>query len=557
MLIITLCVVLAPMLFGKDNTAVVTSSPHDLSMEASPSQPWESRDWLYYDDGVAYATWGWYYAGNGWGVQFNMTEDVWIDSIAAYHGSTTGGNLATYRIYDGVSSPSAMRWELASTTVTGNSWNYFEADTTLTHFGVGDNVWLFYIQVGDYPDITWLGMDGAVNAPAGYLWYFNTPSTFGQGNNGGDWMLRIHVTPTGGGPTHDVATLSYDSPTLVPENTTYDPMATFTNYGDNAETFDVTCEINPGAYTSTKTVTDLAPGADEQVTFDPFQFVSGLYTATVYTQLSGDENPGNDTLLANIEATDWLYYDDGTIAAGWAWYYADNGWGAQFPAVVDLWVDSIAAYIYDASWPSPGGNDATFRIYDGASQPTNLRQEWLGTTIVRGAWNLFPCDTTLTHFMSGDNIYFFYVQYLDAFDCPALAIDAGINAPSGMLWYYNGPNTFGQGDNGGDWLLRVHIIPEVGIAEWFDPNVPVTNLRAPTIIGKNGATIEFVLEEETETELVIYDATGRLCKTLVSGLLPAGKHIITPEFNLASGIYFINLQTKSGVNIAKKTLLVK
>jgi|GEM_PF-1847292 len=494
--------------------------------------------------------------------EFGITDPKKVGSILLHFSTLYGTDFRLYVWDDAGGVPNSHATHLYSNMIaplgTPGTWTAYDLSA--------DNVVL--------PDTFWVGICyNVLSSPAD--WYMSYDAalvdihTYGNlSGGGGDWTpmstygygyafgVRVVVEDTAG-IANDVGTVSYDSPTLVPENTTYDPMATVHNYGGSTETFDVTCEINPGGYTSTKTVTDLAPAANEQVTFDPFQFVSGLYTAKVYTQLSGDANPANDTLLANVEATNWLYYDDGTVSAGWAWYYADNGWGVQFPAAADLWVDSIAAYIYDASWPSPGGTDATFRVYDGASQPTNLRQEWAGTTIVRGAWNIFSCDTTLTYFTAGGNIFFFYIQYLDAFNCPALAIDAAVNAPAGMLWWYNGPSTFGQGNNGGDWLLRVHIYTETGVAEWLDPNVPVTHLRAPTIIGKDGATIEFTLEEATETELVIYDATGRLCKTLVSGLLPAGKHIITPELNLASGIYFINLHTKSGVNIAKKTLLVK
>jgi hypothetical protein len=63
--------------------------------------------------------------------------------------------------------------------------------------------------------------------------------------------------------------------------------------------------INPGAYTSSYTVNDLASGDSIQVTFpDQFMFESGPYTATVYTQLEDDGNPDNDTLEKIIETYD-------------------------------------------------------------------------------------------------------------------------------------------------------------------------------------------------------------------------------------------------------------
>ena len=98
--------------------------------------------------------------------------------------------------------------------------------------------------------------------------------------------------------------VSIDIPSTLPEDTTLNPQATVKNFGSDSASFDVTCEIDPGAYTSTETVTNLAPDDSIQVTFpDGFDFVSGFYTVTVYTQLAGDDNPANDTLEKIIEAT--------------------------------------------------------------------------------------------------------------------------------------------------------------------------------------------------------------------------------------------------------------
>ena len=103
----------------------------------------------------------------------------------------------------------------------------------------------------------------------------------------------------------DAGPASIDIPSIVPEDTTLGPQAIVMNLGTVNATFDVTCEIDPGAYTSTETVTDLTPGDSIQVTFFPdFTFATGSYTVTVYTQLAGDENTANDTLEKVIETHD-------------------------------------------------------------------------------------------------------------------------------------------------------------------------------------------------------------------------------------------------------------
>ncbi len=373
-------------------------------------------------------------------------------------------------------------------------------------------------------------------------------------NYGFDYNWLIVAFVDAGPVDHDVGVASYDSPVQVPENTTYDPLVTVQNYGINTETFDVTCQINPGAYSSTRTVTSLAPGNTEQVTFDGFAFASGTYNVVVYTQLGGDENLSNDTLTTSVTASDWLFWDDGAPSSAWAWNDSLWGWGVQFVAPEDVWVDSIAAFLYDASWPNPGSDLSTFRIYDGASQPTNVRQAWINQTISRGTWNKFGTDTTLNYFASGENIFFFWFQP-DTFPfTPGLSCDAMIDHNS-FQWWYNEPGSWGTGALSGDWLLRVHVISVTGIAEWIDYTPQGLSMSVPGI-NRGDVAIQFTLPHTSQTELVLYDATGRKMETLVSSTLAAGTHRYTTTVDLAAGVYFITLATENG-SITKKSLIVK
>jgi hypothetical protein len=80
---------------------------------------------------------------------------------------------------------------------------------------------------------------------------------------------------------------------------TVSPKATVKNFGTAANTFNVTMTIT-GGYSSTKTVTSLAPGTTQQVTFDNWSATLGQYTAKVFTQLGTDGDHSNDTLNKNI-----------------------------------------------------------------------------------------------------------------------------------------------------------------------------------------------------------------------------------------------------------------
>jgi hypothetical protein len=75
--------------------------------------------------------------------------------------------------------------------------------------------------------------------------------------------------------------------------------------------------------------------------------------------------------------------------------------------------------------------------------------------------------------------------------------------------------------------------------------------------------IKFAIPEEAQVSLGIYDVTGRLVATLVSGKLEAGYHTITwqPK-GLASGIYFAKLSAYTGLEAeshtkVKKLIIVK
>ncbi len=106
------------------------------------------------------------------------------------------------------------------------------------------------------------------------------------------------------GPADDVATISIDIDANITPGA-FAPMATVQNWGSNTNTFDVTMETS--GYTSTKTVTGLASGATQQVTFDSWDPALGQYTVKVYTMLGTDTNAFNDTLYKNIVVTPGLF----------------------------------------------------------------------------------------------------------------------------------------------------------------------------------------------------------------------------------------------------------
>jgi hypothetical protein len=162
-------------------------------------------------------------------------------------------------------------WENADTS--GTTWIEHVIDSTLT-----TPRYVYAADIDGDGDIDVIGTDNALDD---VYWYESN-------------LLDIH----------DVAPVSIDIPSQISEDTSLNPQATVKNMGSRTETFPVRCTIEPGGYTKTQTINDLASGDSVQVTFTTqFTFESGLYTVTVFTMLGSDEIPANDTLEKVIEAT--------------------------------------------------------------------------------------------------------------------------------------------------------------------------------------------------------------------------------------------------------------
>lgn len=166
------------------------------------------------------------------------------------------------------------------------------------------------------PDTFWVGICYNEIAVGSASWFIGVNQNLSDDHT----QVNLGGGPSGWGPTIDfpypygiravvekfsldVAPVALNIDTLISIGT-YSVGANVKNFGLNtASSFDVTCEIEPGGYSSTETISSLAPDDSVLAIFSPdFTFGEGIYTVTVYTQLAGDENPYNDTLEREIVA---------------------------------------------------------------------------------------------------------------------------------------------------------------------------------------------------------------------------------------------------------------
>ncbi|HMS65404.1 MAG TPA: choice-of-anchor J domain-containing protein [Ignavibacteria bacterium] len=108
------------------------------------------------------------------------------------------------------------------------------------------------------------------------------------------------------------------------------PSVTVKNFGTAPQTFNVTMLISPGGYSDTKTVNSISPNSSQNLNFNNFNPVSaGNFSVKVYTQLSGDDNPLNDTLNSSFSVMQPNYGGGGSGTGG---YYFANSTVNAFPS---------------------------------------------------------------------------------------------------------------------------------------------------------------------------------------------------------------------------------
>ncbi len=146
------------------------------------------------------------------------------------------------------------------------------------------------------------------------------------------FQLRFHSDDNGGWASGWAidnvfveAILDYDAEAVsiemyqVVEPVAFTPMATVGNKGAQTISFTVTMTIG-GTTLPAQSVTALAPGATQQLSFGSFTPVANtFYDVTVTTNLAGDENPANDTIAGQfvcIELNKTAYADVAYDASG-------------------------------------------------------------------------------------------------------------------------------------------------------------------------------------------------------------------------------------------------
>lgn len=102
----------------------------------------------------------------------------------------------------------------------------------------------------------------------------------------------------------DVGANSITIPKMAIVQGTVTPKAYVKNFGSTTQSFNVTYTINPGGYTNTQSVSNLAAGQSQLITFSNYTFTAnGTYTLKAYSSLATDQNNTNDTINSTVIVT--------------------------------------------------------------------------------------------------------------------------------------------------------------------------------------------------------------------------------------------------------------
>lgn len=186
-------------------------------------------------------------------------------------------------------------------------------------------------------------------------------------NNFGDGVFIDHVS-IGTRPALNTNSVSVDLSALSPSGLTT-PLATFSNESTTPQSFPVTMSMSSG-YTSTKNITNLAPGTTQQVSFDPTTLILGYDTVMISCQLPSDGYTSDDTLIKPIRIL------DGFTNYGWRSKAAISG--RPFgPAVSAVYMNDTAS------------------LY--VSGGVNINEVIVGTTVKYAPYtNLWTTKATMT-----------------------------------------------------------------------------------------------------------------------------------------------------------------
>jgi len=466
----------------------------------SPGLFTDAADTLKYDDNVGANAWAQNVEGGGWGIKFiSPSDNVTLTGalVNFYDGwPVPGGTLASIRVYadDGVNgAPGTELFADDSVTIVMGQWNFIPVGVPV----VASNFYIFYKQVGAYPDCPGLSIDAMNNAPAHRKWAMDDGGGFSEDATWGDWLIRAVIDWTPQDVNASAVWFATNMPTDTLPNINFQIRATIKNLGNSPLPVGTPARLHvtgPNGYEyndTALTTSSLVRGATAQMNFSPAWHIPnqpGQYHIEVWTEAAGEQWTANDTITYDLSCAKWVEYFTEAALHWVTWQgperatqFDPNDFQVPYP----VGLSRVRADFYlspQRPWPD---SSFTFKIYDDAGSELLYESETLEAN--PGTPGLFkPCDLdSMLIFPSGT----FYVAVAPVtLQHPSTCADDTSD----------GHSFFGTGGGWSPWTMGEFFISasiqgNVGIEEGFEPASPArasesrtTRTRSPTRLRSSG-----------------------------------------------------------------------
>jgi N-acetylneuraminic acid mutarotase len=356
-------------------------------------------------------------------------------------------------------------------------------------------------------------------------------------------------------------------------NTPMVPIARVKNYGVNAQTnFPVVCSIVGAGgvfrYTNTQTIS-LASGRDSLVNFNSWTpTIAEVETVKMRTNLPNDTEPTNDRKTGTVLLGDWFLNEGFNNTT-----FPPSGWQAVILSGTYNWQRFIAG-TYPTCTPYEGAGMAGYLSFSasaggGARLISPLINVATPTSCSLKFWMMhdpgYPGDLgpdSVRIETSTNGTTFTQVASFRRYEAVQAWTEHTVFLGTFTGNFYVAFEAYSQYGNN-MYIDLVRVVGSSGIEEGSNTRIQTTALNSvrPNPV-KGIAHISFNISEPTRANLRIYDASGRLVKTLVNSKLENGVYNLfwngTDDNNRAvsEGIYFYTLETNNN-NSTKKLVLTR
>lgn len=231
-----------------------------------------------------------------------------------------------------------------------------------------------------------------------------------------------------------------------------------------------------------------------------------------------------------------IKYDDGSGENAWGFYGAGNGWAVRMSpegANQTVVVTGVKVYLWDATWPTPGGNSFRAAIYAAAAdgKPGALLAGPVRVTDgVRGAWN--EVDFSGHGISVTGDFYVAYIQDQPYPNVPGMAFDE--STPDTKRNWQLVEGNWAPWDVGGNAMIRAMVSVAVGAPT-------ITTPADQTYTNQSEITVGGTSVVGTEVRIYMNEAMTATMNTGSDGTWSAtvnmaeGEHVLTATATVPGG----------------------